>query len=712
MSQIVNKFLAQVPANTLKGNNTGSTANVMDLTVAQIQAMLSIPTSGSPLAIGSGGTGQTTQQAALNALAGAVTSGFYLRGNGTNVTMSAIQAGDVPTLNQSTTGTAANVTATSNSTITTLSALSLPGSQVTGNISGNAANVTGTVAIGNGGTGQTTQQAGFDALSPLGTAGDTLYYNGTHNVALGIGSTGQVLTVVSGEPAWATPATSGTVTSVSVVSANGFAGTVATATSTPAITIETTLNTPVLAGNGTALIAATTTGTGSTVVLSASPIFTGTVTMAALSATTGSFSGAVNMNSNQINNVANGTASGDAVNLSQLQAAIAGLSWEGPVQAYAASNVPLTGGATLTIDGYSVQNGDLVLLGNQTTASQNGEYTASGIGTAYTLTPNGLPTAAGDAWLVLNGTVYADSAFVANAAVPTATFTEFAGPTAYTFTAPLSLSGRTVSITQATTSTNGYLSSTDWNTFNNKQAAGNYITALTGDGTASGPGSAAFTLATVNSNVGSFGGASSVPSFTVNAKGLITAASATAVVAPAGTLSGTTLNSTVVSSSLTSVGTITSGTWTGTTIAIANGGTGQTTAANAFNALAPSTATGGLILGSGTNTYANLPIGTTGYVLTVVGGTAAWAATAATATNGKDTFVLSSGDITNGYVTLSHTPLANSTDLLIQGAGDQLEGASYDYTVSGATIVFQNGLASSGVSALVAGDILQVQYEY
>jgi hypothetical protein len=47
------------------------------------------------------------------------------------------------------------------------------------------------------------------------------------------------------------------------------------------------------------------------------------------------------------------------------------------------------------------------------------------------------------------------------------------------------------------------------------------ITALTGDGTASGPGSAALTLATVNSNVGSFTNAS----ITVNGKGLVTAAS-------------------------------------------------------------------------------------------------------------------------------------------------------------------------------------------
>ncbi len=80
---------------------------------------------------------------------------------------------------------------------------------------------------------------------------------------------------------WADPVThrllvdsasgTGTVTSVSVVSANGFAGTVATATSTPAITLSTTINSPVLAGNGTAISAATTTGSGSTVVLNGSP---------------------------------------------------------------------------------------------------------------------------------------------------------------------------------------------------------------------------------------------------------------------------------------------------------------------------------------------------------------------------------------------------------------------------------------------------------
>jgi hypothetical protein len=48
---------------------------------------------------------------------------------------------------------------------------------------------------------------------------------------------------------------SGTVTNTSVVSANGFAGTVATATTTPAITLTTTI-TGLLKGNGTAISAA------------------------------------------------------------------------------------------------------------------------------------------------------------------------------------------------------------------------------------------------------------------------------------------------------------------------------------------------------------------------------------------------------------------------------------------------------------------------
>lgn len=113
-----------------------------------------------------------------------------------------------------------------------------------------------------------------------------------------------------------------------------------------------------------------------------------------------------------------------------------------------------------------------------------------------------------------------------------------------------------------------------------KQATGNYITALTGDITASGPGSVASTLATVNSNVGSFTHAS----LTVNAKGLITAAS-----------SGTVTSGTVTSVAMTvptflSIGgspVTTSGTLavtlSGTALPVINGGTGVTTSTGSGN---------------------------------------------------------------------------------------------------------------------------------
>jgi hypothetical protein len=66
------------------------------------------------VAFANGGTGETTRQAAMDALAGATTSGSYLRGNGSDVVMSTIQVADVPTLNQSTTGNATTATTATN----------------------------------------------------------------------------------------------------------------------------------------------------------------------------------------------------------------------------------------------------------------------------------------------------------------------------------------------------------------------------------------------------------------------------------------------------------------------------------------------------------------------------------------------------------------------------------------------------------------------
>jgi hypothetical protein len=69
------------------------------------------------------------------------------------------------------------------------------------------------------------------------------------------GNVGKYLTTDGSALSWVAP-TSGTVTSVSVATANGFAGTVATGTTTPAITITTSV-TGLLKGNGTTISAAT-----------------------------------------------------------------------------------------------------------------------------------------------------------------------------------------------------------------------------------------------------------------------------------------------------------------------------------------------------------------------------------------------------------------------------------------------------------------------
>jgi hypothetical protein len=71
------------------------------------------------------------------------------------------------------------------------------------------------------------------------------------------GTNGQFLsTDGAGNLTFSSPAGAGTVTTVSVVSANGLAGSVANASSTPAITLSTSI-TGVLKGNGTAISAAT-----------------------------------------------------------------------------------------------------------------------------------------------------------------------------------------------------------------------------------------------------------------------------------------------------------------------------------------------------------------------------------------------------------------------------------------------------------------------
>lgn len=339
------------------------------------------------------------------------------------------------------------------------------------------------------------------------------------------------------------PAGTGTVTSVSVVNANGLAGTVATSTSTPAITLSTTI-TGILKGNGTAISAAApsdfptlnqnTTGTSSNV--------TGVVAV--------------------VNGGTSQTTTQGAINV------LVGATTSGFYLRGNGSNVVMS----------AIQVADVPTL-NQNTSGTAANITASSNSTLTTLSSLSLPTTQ------LTGTLQA-----AQEPAHTGDVTNTAGSLTLTIAAnavtnakaaqmaTLTIKGNntggTANVSDLTvaqvnailpvfTSTlNGLVPLSGGGTTNFLRADGTFtapagtagITALTGDVTATGPGSVAATLATIAS-AGTTGSSTAIPVITINAKGLTTSITTAAVIAPAGTLSGTTLNSTVVTSSLTSLGT-------------------------------------------------------------------------------------------------------------------------------------------------------------
>lgn len=93
------------------------------------------------------------------------------------------------------TGTVNGITLTG--TVTTTGDLTLGGALANVSLS---TQVTGTLPIANGGTGQTSQTAAFDALAPTTTKGDIIVFDGNDNIRVAVGTNNYVLTADSTAP--------------------------------------------------------------------------------------------------------------------------------------------------------------------------------------------------------------------------------------------------------------------------------------------------------------------------------------------------------------------------------------------------------------------------------------------------------------------------------------------------------------------------------
>ena len=143
------------------------------------------------------------------------------------------------------------------------------------------------------------------------------------------------------------------------------------------------------------------------------------------------------------------------------------------------------------------------------------------------------------------------------------------------------------------------------------------------------------------------------------------------------------------------------------TLPIGNGGTGQTTASAAFNALSPVTTTGDLIIGNGTNSATRLAIGANGYVLTSNGTTATWAASTGGVTSfSAGTTGLTPNTATTGAVTLSGTlAVSNGGTGVTASTGANsvaLRDANANLTVNSLFEGFTNVAAAGTTTTLTA----------
>ena len=367
------------------------------------------------------------------------------------------------------------------------------------------------------------------------------------------GTTGQILTVGSGgAPVWQTPTAGGTVTNVSLTANSGITGSVATSTTTPAITLSLGNITPTSVTTGSLTASSITVGPGGTV---SAPNLSGSNTGDQNVQLTGDVTGTGTVGSTI---TVPTTIGNNAVTSAKiLDGTIATADLANKAVTQAKLNVPAAGstGQVLTSDGaggfaWGASGGGATNL-TYTPSATNGQI-ASSTGTGATL-PVASSTAAG--LLSASDKVKLDG-IAANAndyTLPTASASVLGGV---------------------------------------KVGSGLSIAA---DGTLSSTASGSAPSISNNTLLGNNSGA------TAAATELAPAAVKTML--GLNNVENTALSTWTGSTSISSVGTINSGSWNGTTIPIAKGGTGATTATAALNALLPSqTGNAGMVLQTnGTN---------------------------------------------------------------------------------------------------------------
>ena len=224
-------------------------------------------------------------------------------------------------------------------------------------------------------------------------------------------------------------------------------------------------------------------------------------------------------------------------------------------------------GATLTLsvaltvlDGYTLLNGDRVLVKNEVTQANNGIYTWATGGTVLTRATDfdtAAEMASGDFTFVTNGTLYGSTGWVQTDPVTTVgtspvTWIQFSGSGAYTAGTGLTLTGTQFSITNTAVTAAAYGSASQVGTFT-VNAQGQLT--LAGNTTISIPASA---INTTIPNSGLTNSAITINGSAISLGGSVTVGTGSVTsVSGTGTVSGITLSGTVTTSgSLTLGGTL------------------------------------------------------------------------------------------------------------------------------------------------------------